>query len=127
MLYQIDYLVLLNGIFSILYVSISVFIGFLMILKYKKYGEKLLLLVGITWIGLVEPWYPSIISFIFYLLTGEGISLELYLIIGNVGAPLTLIAWIYAFTDLLYPQRRKIALILSIIYITLFEVIFSPF
>ncbi|TXT59202.1 MAG: conserved membrane protein of unknown function [Promethearchaeota archaeon] len=127
MIFQIDYLVVLNGIFSILYVGISVFIGLLMISKYFKHRETLLILVGITWIGLVSPWYPSSVSFISYLLTGEGISLELYLIIGNVAAPFILIIWIYAFTDLLYPSKKKLAMLIMVLYTIAFETIFFYF
>jgi hypothetical protein len=121
MLLQLDYIVVLNGILSILYVIISVIIGILMISKYFKYRERLLILVGLTWIGLVSPWYPSSISFITYLLTGQGLSLEWYLFIGNFLAPFIIMIWIYAFTDLLYPKRKKITMTIASLYAIIFE------
>jgi len=59
-----DAFTILNGTLSIIYVFISILVGGTMIAAYFKKKEKLLLLVGLTWIGLVMPWYPSSVSFI---------------------------------------------------------------
>jgi len=120
----VDLLTILNGIFSIIYVSISLIIAIHMILIYFKTKKNLLLLVGITWIGIVSPWFPSSVSFIVALFNEVGISRELYFIIGNIAAPILIIIWMLAFTEFFYKNRRTLLLIFSVIYGIIFESIF---
>ena len=115
---------LINGIFSIIFVIISIIVGLRFIWTYIKYKQKTLLLVGLTWIGLVSIWYSSSISVILILTTGEGISDQLYILIGNGLLPITSFIWMLAFTDLMYKEQRRIILILFGAYNAIFEVIF---
>ncbi len=46
----------INGIFSILFVGISLLVGLIIFSRYFKYKEKVYLLVGATWIFISEPW-----------------------------------------------------------------------
>ena len=80
---------LINGIFSIIFVSISIFVGLRIASKYFKYKQRTLLLVGITWIGLVSIWFSHSLSTLLILTTGNGISDELYMFLGNALLPLT--------------------------------------
>lgn len=103
---------MLNGLFSLICVCISTLIGLLIISKYPKYKDRLLILVGISWIGIFSPWWPSSISFILVLITGNGLSLPMYLLIGLIaGAPILLL-WIYAFTDFEFVQLKRPLLII---------------
>lgn len=113
---------ILNGSFSLICVVISTLIGFLIISHYPKYKDRLLILVGISWIGIFSPWWPSSISFLLVLITGTGLSLPLYLALGLVaGAPILLI-WIYAFTDLEFTQYKRPLLIIYAIIGCVFEI-----
>ncbi len=114
----------LNGIFSIIYVSISLIIAIKMIITHFKTKETLLLLVGLTWVGIVSPWFPSVISFLVSLINGVGIPETLYYIIGNVSAPFILIVWMIAFTEFFYTDKRNLLLGGSVIYGIVFEVVF---
>ncbi|MBD3198216.1 MAG: hypothetical protein GF317_24415 [Candidatus Lokiarchaeota archaeon] len=115
---------IVNGTFSLIFVVISVVIGITMILTYFKSNDKLLLLVGITWIGIVSPWYPSTISFLVALINDVGISRELYFLLGNVAAPVFIFIWLFAFTEFFYRKKRKIILLFGVVYGIIFEVIF---
>lgn len=119
-----DPFIITNGILVTIYVAISLIIAGKMIYSYFKVKERLLLLVGLTWIGIVSPWYPSIISFFVALVNDVGIPEELYYVIGNVAAPVILIVWMIAFTDFFYTNRRKIIMVGTIIYSVIFEIVF---
>lgn len=118
---------ILNGIFSFIFVVISLFVGFLILLRYIRYKEKIYFLVGTTWILISEPWWPSSLSFLVSLSNGVGLSPTLYFIIGNTLVPLAIILWLLAFTDFLFTEKRKLILIVFTIIGIIFEVIFYTF
>lgn len=62
-----------NGVFSLIFVSISILIGLTIFSKYFEYKRRIYLLLGLTWIGMSAPWTPSSIS----LLTFFALSLSL--------------------------------------------------
>ncbi|TFG02395.1 MAG: hypothetical protein EU539_13135 [Promethearchaeota archaeon] len=113
-----------NGIVLIIFCSISIYVGLRIILKYFKYKQRELLLVGLTWIFLVSPWYPGSISFIMFLLTGSILTPEAYFIIGTNLWPIAVVLWIIAFTDLVYKKHQKPIILISIFYGIMFYIIF---
>ena len=64
---------ILNGVFSLIFVVISLFIGLVILTRYFKYKERIYFLVGATWIFISEPWWPSCVSFLVALSNGVGI------------------------------------------------------
>jgi hypothetical protein len=94
------------------------------LLKYFKLRDQNFIFVGLTWIGMSEPWVPSAISFISILITGSGLPLEIYAILGNVLIPASVFCWFVAFTNLIYPEKKKLLLIIYFIIGVLFEIIF---
>jgi hypothetical protein len=120
-----DAFTILNGTLSIIYVSISILVGLTMILSYRKHKEKLLILVGLTWIGIVSPWYPSSISFIVaFFNNGEGIPEVAYYLIGNIAGPVFIFIWLVAFTEFFFQSYRKLILGGSILYGIVWEILF---
>jgi hypothetical protein len=79
---------------------------------------------GIAIMGLCEPWLPSGLSFLSNLITGSGLSLEVYVIIGNIIIPFTLFLWIIGFSNLVYPNKTKVLGGVYIIIGVLFEIVF---
>ena len=120
---------LINGLLSILFVSISIILGATIASRYFKHKKRTLLLVGLTWIGLTSIWYSSSLSILLILTTGKGISDELYMFLGNGLIPITSFIWMIALTDLLVSSKEKQKLILLIfgIYSALFEIYFLYF
>jgi hypothetical protein len=116
-----------NGIFSIIFAIISITIGIIIALKYFEYKKRDLLLVGITWIGMVEPWVAASLSFLYTLLTGDMFTTVLYLLIGITFLPITILIWMIAFTDLVYKKNQIVILIIIAIYGALFEIFFLYF
>ena len=124
---SIDPIILTNGILSLIFVIIAIIIGIKIDSKYFKYKQKTLLYVGTTWILIVSIWYSSSISVLLILTTGQGLSDELYMLIGNVLLPIALFIWMIAFTDLACKEYQKLILIFFGIYVILFEIYFIYF
>ncbi|MHA2184300.1 MAG: hypothetical protein ACXAAI_04795 [Promethearchaeota archaeon] len=114
----------LHGTFSLLFVIISFIIGVTILSKYFKKKNRLLVLVGLTWIGLSFPWLPDSVSFIMNLFTQQTISTEWYFIIGNVLLPVPLITWILAYSDMISRDRKKVYTGLILAVSAVFEIIF---
>jgi hypothetical protein len=118
---------ILNGIFSFIFVVISLVVGFLILLRYFRYKEKIYFLVGTTWILISEPWWPSSLSFLVSLSNGVGLPPIIYFVIGNLLVPLAIIIWLLAFTDFLLTEKRKLIILLFTIIGIIFEIIFFTF
>ncbi len=114
----------LQGLFSLIFVVISLILGFTILSKYSKYKSNLYILVGISWIGVANPWFPDSISFIMNLVVQQSLQVELYFIIGNVFIPIALLSWLTAFTNMISKKRQKIIILLTIIFSIAFEIIF---
>ncbi|MHA1885721.1 MAG: hypothetical protein ACXAAI_03625 [Promethearchaeota archaeon] len=117
----------LNGVFSIIFVAVSLLVGIIILTRFFKYKEKIYLLVGITWVLIASPWWPSSLSFLVALSNGIGITPEAYFLIGNLFAPFTIIVWLLAFTEFLYTNKRKLILLVFSIFGLIFEILFLTF
>ena len=117
----VDYL---QGSFSLVFVIISIIIGLTILSKYSEFKNRLYILVGISWIGVANPWIPDSVSFLMNLIIQQSLPVELYFIIGNVFLPIALLTWLTAFTDMLYRDAQKKILIITIILSIIFEIIF---
>jgi hypothetical protein len=113
---------LINGLFSIIFVAISTFVGLTIASKYIKSKIRTLLFIGIAWILIVSPWWPSSASVILALATGKGLSLEMYLLLGNLFTPVFVFLLVAAFTEIYYNDKQKIILIIFAIIGILIEI-----
>ena len=116
-----------NGITEIIFVGITMVLGFSIVAKYFATKNRELLLVGLTWIIITEPWIAGIYSFLFTLFRGSMITTEAYLIVGFTFLPLAMFLWIIVFTDLVYKEKQKIIVAIVLIYSILFEIFFFYF
>lgn len=115
---------ILHGSFSLVFVIISFIIGFTILSKYSKQKNRLLILVGLTWVGLSFPWLPDSISFLMSLFVQRTLSVEWYFIIGNVFIPIALIPWMIAYTDMISRDKKKLYVGLITLLCILFEILF---
>ncbi|MGQ4874393.1 MAG: hypothetical protein ACP6IY_10015 [Promethearchaeia archaeon] len=118
---------IINGLLSTFVVILSVFIGIKISYKYKTNKDKTFLFFGLTWILLVEPWYPSMISFLLYIFIGVGLNLTWYLFLGLFFIPLGVFLGVTAFTELIYKNRQRMLQIIIISGGAVFDVIFLYF
>ncbi|MFW9875861.1 MAG: hypothetical protein ACFFG0_22385 [Candidatus Thorarchaeota archaeon] len=116
---------ILNGIFSLIFVVISILIGLTIISKYPKSKNRTVLFVGFVWLGIVSSWYASSSSFLVALITGGDGYMSTppyYFIIGAAPLPITAFIWMFAFTELLYRDKKRIILLIFAITGIIFEI-----
>ena len=118
---------IINGVFSIIFVAISIMVGLIILSRYFRYKEIAYFYVGSTWMLLSSSWWPSCISFLVALSNSVGITENLYFLIGNVFVPLAVVLWLFAFTEFLYNEKRKQILMIVGIYGLFFEILFFIF
>lgn len=113
-----------NGISSLIFVVICIIVGILILNNYFKFGGKDFLLVGIAWIGLSEPWWPSSLSFIVAIFNETGLADPIYLFIGIFFLPLFIVLWLLAMEDLIHFGTKHIIPIIFSIGSLIFEIYF---
>jgi hypothetical protein len=115
---------ILKGYSNLVFVIIAFIVGIKLIIKYPKYKDINFLHVGLTWMGIVSPYLATTISFLYTSITGQLISIVIYLIINITFFPISLFLWMMAFTNLAVEGHKKSLLIITGIYTFLFEIIF---
>ncbi len=121
---ELELVQFLQGIFSLILVVISVIVGLRIALKYFEHKKKELLLVGISWIGIVAAWIPDSITFLMIIFLDTPLNEEAYFIIGTAFLPVFVLCYVTAFTDLLNIKKRKLVLRIILILAVINEVIF---
>jgi len=114
---------ILNGIFSIIFVVISISVGLKIASRYFEKKSRSFLLIGFSWVGLSAPWFPSTTSFILYFFDFQ-VPEQILFLIANLPISIALIFWVIAFTDFKYKEKQKIVLILAFIYEIVYLAIF---
>jgi len=117
----------LNGTLTLIYVIISTVIGLKIASKYLKYKRREFVLVGLTWIILMEIYWSSAFSFVAALITGTGFDPRLYFTIGNLLVPIGLFMWLMAFTDFMYRKSQKVILSIAAITGAIYYIVFFYF
>ncbi len=117
----------LQGIFGLIFVIISLFIGLLILSKYFKYHRKELILVGFSWMGMSIPWLGDTVNFIVILTMGEAISPQFSFLISFAALPVVVLCWLAAFSELTSNKHKSLILTIYGIIGAVFEVIFLYF
>ena len=120
----LEFVDILQGSFSLIFVIISLIIGFSILIKYFEYKTRLYILVGVSWIGISFPWIPDSISFLMNITIQSSLDVGWYFIIGNTFLPVALLTWLTAYTDMIKKDAQKKILITTIIISSLFEIVF---
>ena len=114
----------LIGLFSLIFILISIFVGVKIISKYSEQKKIEYLLVGITWIGIVFPWFPSAITFLLVIFTDILLSPEIRFMLGFGFLPDFLLIWLAAFTEIAYKKMQKKFMTIAFFLCALIQVIF---
>ncbi|MFX1236530.1 MAG: hypothetical protein ACFFAS_01545 [Promethearchaeota archaeon] len=112
-----------NAVTSLIFISISVFLGIILILKYFKSKDITLIYVGIAWIIIVESWMPASINLIWKMSNLQGLSFEVRALIGNLFVPLGLILWTLVATKIAFQEHRNTLLSIFLMLGIVFEII----
>ena len=116
-----------SGVLSVAIVTTYFIVGLNIAARYFQYNQKEFLYFGISWAGISSPWWPSSISFLMYIATGEPLPLELYLLIGNLFIPFLLHMWIAGVSSIIFQKWKQSLLILNANIGVIFELFFFYF
>ncbi|MHA1292512.1 MAG: hypothetical protein ACTSQJ_07590 [Promethearchaeota archaeon] len=117
----------LNGLLATIFVLISVVVGLKILLKYFELKKRVFLFFGLTWILIVCPWYPFMISFFISLLTNKGLPLQVYIILGNILIPPGILIGVAAFTELKLNEKQKLLVFIFAILAIVMEILLVTF
>jgi len=116
---------IINGIFTSIFVFVSILVGVRIILKYYKHQIKELITVGITMILISTHWWGNSFSFLLYLVFNYELKTSIHLLIENIFTPIVLILWVYSVCSLAYPTKiRRSLLIISPVCIIYYVFLF---
>jgi hypothetical protein len=100
----------------------SIIIAGIILRKAIKSRERLIFLFFLVFILIFSSWYGTGIGYIYWLITEESISYELFMIITNAFWVLGILIWIYIYLTAIYPNKRKIILIIITIFVLIHEI-----
>jgi len=126
---ELDDLTQLSGIFGVLAIAIAWLYGFIVLYKYIKTKEKVLFFFFLAIMFTMSPWYPSGFGYIYWLITREEIAYSAYVLLGTLGVPIALLAWLQIYMPALHAKYKihtiAIAICASLaFYIYLFYFLF---
>jgi hypothetical protein len=96
----------LSGLFGLLSISIAWFYGAIVLIKYIKTREKLLLYFFLAIIFTMSPWYPSGLGYLYWLFTHEEIAYQTYVMLGTIGVPIALFSWLQIYMPSLHGKYK---------------------
>ena len=118
------YIELLQGLFSTILVLISFIVGISITLKYFKFRQRDLLLVGIAYIGIITPWLGDVVNLIMILVFNSELEEIWYLLIIIPFLAPFIFLWVIAISDMVFKSKQKVILIFYFIIMVIFEIIF---
>lgn len=120
----IELLDTIHGIFTLIFVIISIITGAIIVSKYFKFRKSQFLLFGLFWIGLTTPWWPTVIIFLITLVATAPVSIEAFIVGGIAFLPITIILGLIAFLKVLPKKKstKSLILILSLIINISYEI-----
>jgi len=72
----------ISGLTALISVSISFLLGFIVLIKYFKTRQVLIFNFFLCIIFTSSPWYPSGLGYLYWIITGEFLSYQIYVLIG---------------------------------------------
>ncbi len=117
----------LYGIFTLLFVIISLIVGIKLLVKYKKYKSNSLLFAGLTWISVITPWSAAAISFISILITKQILNDRAFFFMEYFFVPIVAIFWLALYTNLKFKKYQKKILLFFLIQGITYDIIFLYF
>jgi len=111
---------IVSGFTAAISVFIGLFFGLIVLLKSIKTKEFLIFNFFLCIVFTLSPWFPSGLGFLYWQITGSILSYQIYVLLGTVGIPIAILAWLNVYLSTLKPERKKIILIsygvLSVIF-----------
>jgi hypothetical protein len=111
----------ISGLTALISVSIGFLLGFIVLIKFFKTKQVLIFNFFLCIIFTLSPWYPSGLGYFYWIATGEFLNYQMYVLIGIIGVPIAILAWLNVYLSTLKPKMKKPVLILYGIVSIFFE------
>jgi len=111
----------ISGLTALIAVSISFLLGTIVLIKYFKTKQVLIFNFFLCIIFTSSPWYPSGLGYLYWIITGEFLTYQIYVLIGTVGIPIAILAWLNVYLSTINPKKKKLVLILYGVFSIFFE------
>jgi len=122
MLFQVlSDLAKISGLTALIAVLLSFLLGFIVLIKFFKTKQFLIFNFFLCIIFTLSPWYPSGLGYLYWIITGEFLNYQIYVLIGTVGVPIAILAWLNVYLSTIKPKIKKPVLILYGIISIFFE------
>ncbi|MFW9822636.1 MAG: hypothetical protein ACFFE4_06865 [Candidatus Thorarchaeota archaeon] len=118
----LDNLSQISGILGLISISIAWLYGIIVLIKYIKTQDRLLFFFFLAVIFTVSPWYPSGLGYLYWLITNEEIIYPAYVLLGTIGVPIALIAWLQIYMTTLHQKYNRIVTLITLYFSLIFYV-----
>lgn len=118
---------IVHGSFTLAFVLLSIIIGIRMVTKYAKSKHFEHITLGLGWIFLSSAWWGSAFSFLTIIFIGDAIGEIIFLFIGNAFIPLAIIFWLYSFSTILFPDKKKMLMSIILLICIPYEIVLITF
>ena len=121
---------IVNGVFSWIIIFTYSIVGLRIALIYRNSKDKAHLLIGISWMGLISPWYGSGVSFLIALFNnGQGLlSLpQVYFLLVIPYIAVDSVVMVSGITEIMFREHRKKIRLAFFIHSITWEILFAVF
>jgi hypothetical protein len=119
---ELDQISQLSGLLGLLNVIVVLFWGFLVLYKAVTKKQKILYYFFLAIILTVSAWYPCGFGYLYWLITKEIFTYHLYVLMGMIGIPIALYAWLEIYLTAIYQKIKKKILISYLIFAMTFYI-----
>ena len=98
----------LSGFLGLIALFIAWFYGAIVLYKAIKEKQKILYYFFFAVIFTMSPWYPSGLGYLYWLFTNKVFDYPFYVLLGTIGVPFALYAWLQIYLPALHPNKKKI-------------------
>lgn len=102
----------ISGLTALISVLIGFILGSVVLIKYIRTRQFLIFNFFLCIIFTLSPWFPSGLGYLYWIITGEFLLYQVYVLIGTVGVPIAILAWLNVYLTTLKPKKRKSVLII---------------
>jgi hypothetical protein len=111
----------ISGLTALIAVLIGFLLGLIVLIKFFKTKQFLIFNFFLCIIFTLSPWYPSGLGYLYWIITREFLNYQIYVLIGTVGVPIAILAWLNVYLSTIKPKIKKPVLILYGITSIFFE------
>jgi len=99
------------GISTLIWVIICTAVALVIMLRYRKYKQNILIYWGIGWLGMSFIHHPAVVSYIVAFFNDTGLTLQQYLLFGMPLTAITFMFYSYVVMELVWKEKQKIFII----------------